>query len=83
MTPEQRALRARIGAHVSWSQTEDRAARTSAARQRFLDRCEREVDPGGVLPMQERAYRAEHARKAYFARLAMRSAAARRARKSA
>lgn len=80
MTPEQRALRSRIGAHVSWAGTADRSARTAPARQRFLDRFEREVDPDGALLPHERAVRAEHARKAYFARLAMRSAAARRKR---
>ncbi|MEV6226880.1 hypothetical protein AB0L88_03165 [Saccharopolyspora shandongensis] len=78
MTPEQRALRSRIGAHVSWANTGDRSARTAPARQKFLDRFEREVDPDGVLPAQERARRADHARKAYFARLALRSAAVRR-----
>ena len=44
----------------------------------MLDRFEREVDPDGVLPPQERAQRAEHAKKAYFARLALASAKARR-----
>ncbi len=39
---------------------------------------ERQVDPDGVLPPDERARRARHARKAYFARLALRSAQARR-----
>ncbi|WP_263251605.1 hypothetical protein [Saccharopolyspora rosea] len=80
MTPEQRALRARIGAHISWARTSDRTARTAKARQKFHDRFEREVDPEGVLDPRERAIRADHARKAYFSRLAMRSAAARRVR---
>jgi hypothetical protein len=44
-----------------------------------MDRFEREVDPEGVLPAQERQRRAEHARKAYFLRLALASAKARRA----
>ncbi|MEV5543076.1 hypothetical protein AB0L13_40275 [Saccharopolyspora shandongensis] len=83
MTPEQRALRSRIGAHVSWANTGDRSARTAPARQKFLDRFEREVDPDGVLPPHERAIRADHARKAYFAQLAMRSADARRRRRNA
>ncbi len=46
-----------------------------------MDRFEREVDPDGVLPAQERAKRAESARKAYFAKLALRSSQARAARK--
>jgi hypothetical protein len=39
---------------------------------------EREVDPDGVLLPDERARRAEHARKAHFARLSLRSAKSRR-----
>ena len=44
----------------------------------MLDRFEREVDPNGELTPQERAKRAEHARKAYFTRLSLKSAQARR-----
>ena len=64
------ALRGRIGAHISWANTTDRAARTAPARagfhQRFMDRAD--GDP----------VRAEHLRKAHFAQLALKSAAARR-----
>lgn len=67
-----------IGAHVSWSHTEDRTARTANGRRAFLERFEREVDPDGTLSPQERARRAEHARKAYFQRLALKSAQARK-----
>lgn len=77
-TPEDRALVARIAAHQSWANTADPAARTAPARKAALDRFEREVDPDGVLPAAERARRAEHARKAYFTRLALKSAQARR-----
>ena len=76
-TPEQRALAARIGAHSKWAVT-DPIEGTAAARAAFLDRFEREVDPDGVLPPEQRARRAEHARKAYFTRLALASAKARR-----
>ncbi|WP_232110599.1 hypothetical protein [Nocardia wallacei] len=41
---------------------------------------EHEVDPHGALSPEERARRAEHARKAHFARLALKSAQARRRR---
>lgn len=41
---------------------------------------EREVDPDGILTPAERTRRAESARKAYFARLALKSATARRRR---
>jgi hypothetical protein len=51
---------------------------TANARAAFLDRFEREVDPDGVLPAAERARRAAAARKAYFVRLAAKSAEARR-----
>jgi hypothetical protein len=46
----------------------------------MLDKFEKQVDPEGTLPPQERAKRAENARKAYFARLALKSAQARRRR---
>lgn len=45
-----------------------------------MDRFEREVDPEGRLSVEERQRRATAARKAYFTRLALRSAQARRAR---
>jgi len=71
------SLRARIAAHSLHSQRDSRET-TAAARQAFLSRFEREVDPDLVLPPSERARRAEHAKKAYFTRLALRSAKARR-----
>jgi hypothetical protein len=68
--PRERALRAKIAAEMSWGLTRDRSARTAPARaaleQRFLD--EAEGDP----------VRAGHLRSAYFARLALASATARR-----
>lgn len=72
------AQRGRIGAHVSWSRTIDRTARTEPGRKGFLARFEREVDPDGLLLEGERARLAEHARKAYMQRLALASAATRR-----
>jgi hypothetical protein len=77
------AQRGRIGAHVSWSRTIDRAARTEPGRKGFLARFEREVDPDGVLPEGERALRAEHARRAYMQKLALASATRRQARAAA
>ncbi len=77
-TPKNRALRARLGAHALHAKVTDPSAHTAPARQAFLDRFEREVDPEGVLLPEERARRAEHARKAYFARLALASVKARR-----
>jgi hypothetical protein len=46
-----------------------------------MSRFEREVDPDGTLPPAERAKRAESARKAHFARMALLSAQARAKRK--
>jgi hypothetical protein len=73
-----RSLIARLAAHESWANTADPSARTAPARRALLDRFERQVDPDGALSPTERARRAGHARKAYFARLALRSAQARR-----
>ncbi|RAY13742.1 hypothetical protein DPM19_18970 [Actinomadura craniellae] len=70
----------RIAAETSWSRTRDRSARTKPARDAFLARFEREVDPDGVLPEDERRTRAEHAKKAYMLRLAKLSALARKRR---
>ena len=80
MRPTERSLAASIAAHESWAATPDRSARTAPARAALMARFEREVDPGGILPPDERARRAEHKRKAYFQRLALKSAKARRAR---
>jgi len=61
----------RIGAHLKWAKTEDRSAATAAARaaleQKFLD--EAGGDP----------VRAQHLRKAHFQRMALKSAASRKA----
>lgn len=70
LSPSERTLRSRIAAHESWANTLDRTARTAKARaaldQKFLDQA-------GGDPI-----RAEHLRLAHFARLALRSAQARR-----
>jgi hypothetical protein len=73
------ALRARIAAH-SLHASRDSRTLTENARKAFLARFEREVDPNGELPEPERTRRAAHARTAYMCRLALRSAAVRRAR---
>jgi hypothetical protein len=73
-----RSLIARLASHESWARTTDPSARTEPARRALLARFEREVDPDGLLSAEERARRAGHARKAYFTRLALRSAQARR-----
>lgn len=69
-TPAERKLRSTIAAHESWANTPDRPARTAPARraleQRFLTLAE--GDP----------IRAEHLRKAHYARMALKSAQVRR-----
>ena len=66
----ERQLAARIAVQTSWGRTEDRSARTAPGRAaldaKFL------AEAGGD------SKRAEHLRKAHFARLAMKSAQARR-----
>lgn len=76
--PDERRLHGVLAAHESWAKTEDPSARTAPARAAFLAKFDPEVDPEVELDSDERARRAEHARKAYFARLALKSAQARR-----
>jgi hypothetical protein len=78
LTPSERSLRARLAVHTSWARTSDRSARTAPARRAALQRFESQVDPDGVLPLAERAQRAEQAMRAHMARLALRSVQARR-----
>ncbi len=77
LSPSERSLRARVAAHSLHAKV-DSTAHTAPARQAFLDRFALEVDPEGILPEAERKRRADHARKAYFMRLALASARARR-----
>jgi len=75
--PKEMALRGRIGAYRLHA-THDPKETTKSARTAFMARFEREVDPEGALPPKERARRADAARKAYFTRLAHKSAKASR-----
>lgn len=68
--PSERSLIARLGAHTSWANTENRTARTAPAR-RALDRKFLEEANGDPV-------RAASLRKAHFTRLALKSAQARR-----
>jgi len=67
----QRRLRAQIAAHTRWSKCEDRRAATAKATAAFNTRFDDQVDPDRRLDPQERAKRAANARKAYFAKLAL------------
>jgi hypothetical protein len=82
LSPEQLSLRARLAAHSLHAQYDSREI-TAPARTAFLARFEREVDPEGKLDASERARRAEHAKRAYFTGLSLKSSRARSARKAA
>lgn len=75
-----RVLLGRAAAYESWSRTTDRTARTANARKAFNDGFEQQADPDGRLSPEERARRGALLRKAWFARLAAKSVAARKAR---
>lgn len=74
--PREMALRGRIGAYALHARRDPRET-TMPARAAFLNKFEDQVDPDRVLPEAERLRRAESARKAHFARLALASARAR------
>ena len=81
MSPTERSLRARLAAYAMHARHD--ARETSApGRAAFLARFEAEVDPEGCLDPAERRRRADHARRAYFARLAVASVQARRKRQA-
>lgn len=72
MTESETSLKAKYAAHTSWGNTVDRTARTANGRSAFEEKflAEADGDPR----------RAESLRKAYFTRLALKSAQARRLR---
>jgi hypothetical protein len=76
-SPAERSLQARMAAHLMHAQNDSRVT-SAPGRAAFLARFEREVDPDGTLDSEERARRAEQARSAYFARLSLAAAKARR-----
>ncbi len=79
----ERKLRASIAAHESWARTEDPVERLAPARRAFADSFLDKVDPDHKLAPAERARRAEHARKAHYQRMALRSAQIRRRKREA
>jgi hypothetical protein len=79
-SPAERRLHAQVAAHVQWANEPNRTARTAAARDGMWARFERQVDPDGVLPPDERARRAQSAYRAHMANMARLSAKARRER---
>jgi hypothetical protein len=75
LTPTERSIRGAIGAEISWANTEDRPARTAPARKALDDKFLAEA---GGDPI-----RAQHFKKAYYKKLALKSALARRRRSEA
>ena len=80
-TAAERSLRARLAAYHMHARHDTRVTSTPG-RVAFLARFDAEVDPDSRLDPAERRRRAEHARSAYFTRLALASAAARRAKRA-
>lgn len=76
LTPAARTLRARLGAYALHSQRDVRET-SARGREVFRSRFEKDVDPDGVLPIEERKRRAEAARKAHYTRMALASVRAR------
>jgi hypothetical protein len=72
LTPAERSLRGQLAAHTSWANTTDRTSRTAKARKALDDKFLAEAD--GDLK------RAESLRRAFYLRLALKSAQARRRR---
>ncbi|MPZ49069.1 MAG: hypothetical protein GEU75_07165 [Dehalococcoidia bacterium] len=76
-----RTLAARVGAFSLHAKYDSREL-TVNARRAFARRFEDQVDPERQLPEAERQRRAEAAKRAYMARLALKSAEARRNKKA-
>jgi hypothetical protein len=77
------SLLSTVANHVRWAAVDDRTAATAPARQAFRDRFLTEArERFGDLPADELAYRAEHLRKAFYTRLALKSVQSRRKRKA-
>jgi len=79
VTPTNFSLLGKLGAFTTHSRY-NVCELTANARKTFLSNFEKQVDPGNVLSPQERGRRALAARKAFFCRLALRSAEVRRQR---
>jgi hypothetical protein len=67
LSSAQRVLRAKLAAHTLWA-TADRQQQTAAARRAFLDRFFEATDAS--LPLAERQRRAQHLKRAHFAKMA-------------
>lgn len=82
LTPEERVLRAKIAANTRWSREADRKAATESARRASNDRFLSQV-PDHITDPAERAKCAENLKRAFYQRMAFRSAQVRRRRAAA
>jgi hypothetical protein len=89
LTPSEKSLRASLASDASWANTLDRTARSQPGRdamqRKFEAQCAAAIGENNwaTLTPAEQAKRVENARRAYFKRLALRSAIARRRRREA
>jgi hypothetical protein len=80
LSPVERKLRAKLAAYEQHARG---LGNTRPATAAFLARFEREVDPDGVLPPEERERRAQYALRAHMVRLSLRAEQKRRRRMAA
>lgn len=78
LTPEQRILRARAAAHDSWARTTDRAARSAPGGAALLAKIDAAVPDDESISDEARQQMICSARRAYYTKLAAKSARARR-----
>lgn len=79
MSPEERKLRAQLGAEVSWANTLDRTARTAPGSRAADARFEKQArDMYPDASDEQITKTAEHLRKAHFRRMGLASATKRR-----
>ena len=83
MTPEEARERGKLGAHVRWAKEADRRAAVEPMIRGQQAAFERQVDPDGTLDPRERAFRAEHARKAHMQRMQIAAAKKRKQKQAA
>jgi hypothetical protein len=76
--PASRRVSAQIAALTRWAHERDAATALRPAREGFLAKLEREVDPNGEMRPEERRAGAERLRAAHMKRIAAKSADARR-----
>ena len=76
-TPEQRSQHARLAALARWSREDSPRAATEAAREAFIARFERQIDPDHKLPEGQRRRAARNAIQEHMLRLSRKAAKAR------